>query len=51
MKAGSDKKTDQYLGADIGEMQLADGETYWYMSSKSYCKAAVKNIETWLDKK
>ena len=32
-------------------MQLADGEDYWYMSSKSYCEAAVKNIETWLDQK
>ena len=51
LKAGSGKKPDQYLGADIGEMQLADGETYWYMSSKPYCKAALKNIETWLDKK
>ena len=35
LKAGSDKKPDQYLGADIGEMQMAGGETYWYMSSKS----------------
>ena len=51
LKAGSDKKPDQYLGADIGEMKLADGEDYWYMSSKSYCEAAVKNIESWLDKK
>ena len=51
MKAGSDKKPDQYLGAGIGEVQLADKETYWYMSSKSYCKVAVKNVETWLDKK
>ena len=36
LKAGSDKKPDQYLGADIGEMQLADGNDYWYMSSRSY---------------
>ena len=27
-------------------MKLADGEDYWYMSSKSYCEAAVKNIES-----
>ena len=26
LKAGSDKKPDQYLGADIGEMHLANGE-------------------------
>ena len=51
LKDGSVKTPDQYLGADIGTMDLPSGVTCWYMSSESYCNAAVKNVETWLMKR
>ena len=51
LKEGSVKEPDQYLGANIGKMGLADGSYAWYMSSESYCKAAVQNVETWLQKR
>ena len=51
LKDGSVKVPDQYLGANIGMMSLADGNAYWYMSSDSYTKAALENVEIWLKKK
>ena len=51
LKDGSVKEPDQYLGADVGKMDLANGTTAWYMSSDSYCKAALDNMEAWLEKK
>ena len=51
LKKESVKEPDQYLGADIGKMMLADGKEYWFMSSSSYCKAALENVEAWLNKK
>ena len=39
------------MGADVGKMQLANGTLAWYMSSDSYCKAAIQNMEIWLEKK
>ena len=51
LKKGSVKKPDQYLGANVGELDFGDGTKAWYMSSDSYCKAAIQNIETWLNKR
>ena len=51
LKAGSVKEPDQYLGANIGKMEMPNGTTAWYSSSADYCKAAVQNIEAWLEKK
>jgi hypothetical protein len=51
LKKGSVKKPDQYLGANVGQLDFGDGTKSWYMSSDSYCKAAVQNIETWLNKR
>ena len=51
LKDGSVKTPDQYLGANVGTMLLANGTTAWYTSSDSYCKAAVQNVEIWLEKR
>ena len=51
LKPESVKPPDQYLGADVGKMHLANGTFAWYMSSDSYCKAAIQNMEIWLEKK
>ena len=51
LKEGSVKTPDQYLGANVGMMTLADGNAYWYMSSDSYTKAALENVEIWMKKK
>ena len=51
LKDGSVKSPDQYLGANIGKLYFADGTFAWYMSSESYCKAAVQNVELWLEKR
>ena len=51
LKDGSVKPPDQYLGANIGQMLLANGTLAWYASSDSYCKAAVSNVEQWLEKR
>ena len=39
-----------YLGAVLGKMTLDDGRECWSMSSKKYCRAAVKNVEERLAK-
>ena len=51
LKDGSVKPPDQYLGANIGKMLLANGTWAWYASSDSYCQAAIKNVEMWLEKR
>ena len=51
LKAGSVVSPERYLGANIGKYSLPDGSSAWYMSSESYVKSAIKNIETWLEKR
>lgn len=49
LKDGSIKKPDIYLGADIKEWQIGDaddnGKIRWAMSSETYVKRAVRDIE------
>jgi hypothetical protein len=40
-----------YLGADVGKYGLPDGSEAWYLSSNSYVKEAVRDVETWLHKR
>ena len=51
LKDGSIERPNKYLGADIGMFDLPDGSKTWYMSSESYVKAAVANVERWLEKR
>ena len=51
LKDGSVGVPDRYLGANISEYTLDDGTVCWSMSSEYYVKAAVKNVELWLQKK
>ena len=51
MKDGSVGIPEKYLGADIGKFTLNDGNKAWYMSSESYVKAALDNVEAWLKKR
>ena len=51
LKDGSVGIPDRYLGANIGKYTLADGTEAWYMSSEYYVKAAIKNVELWLEQK
>ena len=51
LKEGSVERPTRYLGADIGRYQLEDGSEAWYMSSESYVKAAIDNVEAWLKKR
>ena len=51
LKTDSVKRPDQYLGANIGVLGLANGRDSWYMSSEAYCKAAIQNVEAWLQKR
>ena len=50
LKDGSIKKPDIYLGADIKEWQIGDaddnGKVRWAMSSETYVKRAVRDVET-----
>ena len=32
-------------------MEYPDGTYAWYMSSDTYCKAAIENVECWLENK
>jgi hypothetical protein len=50
LKEGSVKPPDQYLGANIGRMEL-NGTFAWYMSPETYTKSAIENMEIWLAKK
>ena len=45
------EKPKQYLGSNVGEMVLPNGITSWYMSSEEYCKAAIQNVEAWLNRR
>ena len=51
LKDGSVGPPTRYLGAEIGKYELPDGTWAWYMSSDGYVKAAIKNVETWLEKR
>ena len=42
------KEPDVYLGANIERVQLRDGRTVWWMSSKTYVKNSVKVVEALL---
>jgi hypothetical protein len=44
LKEGSVKPPEIYLGANIEKVQLKNGQTVWCMSSNSYVKAAVDNV-------
>ena len=39
------EEPDTYLGAGLSKMTTANGTVCWSMSSETYCKAAVKNVE------
>ena len=41
----------QYLGANVGTLDMPQGFRAWYMGADEYCKNAVQNAETWLKKK
>ncbi len=45
LKDGSVKEPDAYLGADIRQMQLSNGEVAWALSSDTYVKRAVEEVE------
>jgi len=44
------EKPEDYLGAQLSEMEDAFGKKFWTMSSEKYCKAAVANVEERLAK-
>lgn len=48
LKNGSIKAPESYLGADIGKFTLPDKSEAWFMSSESYVKEAIKNVEGWM---
>ena len=41
----------QYLGSNVGTMDLPNGVRSWYMASDEYTKSAIGNVEDWLNKK
>jgi hypothetical protein len=45
LKAGSVKEPETYLGADIKQHQLSNGEQAWALSSDTYVKRAVAEVE------
>jgi hypothetical protein len=45
---GSIKAPESYLGADMGKFTLPDELEVWFMSSESYVKEAIKNVEGWM---
>jgi Reverse transcriptase (RNA-dependent DNA polymerase) len=51
LKDGSVQSPTSYLGADVGKYTLPDGSEAWYLSSNSYVKEAVRNVDTWLHKR
>ena len=44
-KQGSVKEPDVYLGADVKKYQVTGDQFAWGLSSDSYCKQAVKEVE------
>jgi hypothetical protein len=51
IKEGSCGEPTQYLGAAISKYQLQDGSWAWAMSSDTYVKGAIENIEIYLKQK
>ena len=51
LKNGSVQSPTSYLGADVGKYSLPDGSEAWYLSSNSYVKETVRNVETWLQRR
>ena len=45
------EKPSQYLGANVGELDMPNGKSCWYLSSQEYCKRALENLEGWLGKR
>ena len=41
----------EYLGSNVGTLDLPNGVKSWYMASDEYTKSAISNIEDWLNKK
>ena len=51
LKGDKAEKPETYLGGEMSEMDNADGDPCWAMSSDKYCQALVKNVEDDLAKK
>ena len=45
LKEGSIKSLEAYLGADISAMELSNGKKAWAMSSDTFVKRAVAEVE------
>jgi len=45
LKEGSVQQPETYLGADVKSYQLRDGNTAWAISSDTYVKRAVTEVE------
>ena len=50
LKGDKVEEPDTYLGAQLSKMITADGVECWSASSEKYCKAAVENVLTRLEK-
>lgn len=52
LKEGSIGKPERYLGSTIGQHQFpGDEKPCWSMSSQSYVKEAIRNVNNWLSKR
>ena len=51
LKPGSVEVPTKYLGADVGTFTCANGTEAWYLSSNTYLKSAIQNVEAWLSKR
>ena len=51
LKEGSVKEPDAYLGADISKMVMSNGDVAWALSSDTYVKRAVEDVERYLDER
>jgi hypothetical protein len=49
VKEGSLKKPEIYLGANVSDFQLPDGQMAWSTSPRDYVKNAVKTMEDLLE--
>ena len=49
LKDGSVKEPDTYLGADVSHYELSDGTRAWSLSSDTYVKRAVQEVERELE--
>ena len=49
LKDGSVKEPDHYLGADIRKYELSGGNIAWALSSDTYVKRAVEEVERELE--